>query len=192
MLFRSLAFAILLMLAVPLTSAQSLTLRVDPAQSTLAYTGSSVLHSWTGTSEEVTGRLVVDPENPAGAEITLSAPVASFDSGNRSRDSKMREVTEPERFPSVTFTVRRVRVDRWNEATGERSGQWTLTGDLAFHGVTRSVTVTADVTMRGGMLTASGSFPVSLTAHDVDRPRLVGIPIGDEITVRFDVRAVAG
>ncbi|NNF59419.1 MAG: YceI family protein [Rhodothermaceae bacterium] len=170
-------------------AAQSLSLRVDPARSTLSYTGSSVLHSWTGTSDQPTGTLTFDPVDPSTAAITIAAPVASFDSGNGRRDRKMRDVTEVERFPAVTVAMRSVRVERWEEEQGRRRGRWRLRGDLTLHGVTRPVEVMADVSLSNGVLTAEGSFPVSLTAHQVGRPRLVGIPIGDEITVRFAITA---
>lgn len=173
-----------LLLALPLAAAQPATLHVDPARSTLSYRGTSVLHSWTGTSTRVSGTVTLDPADLSTTRFTISAPVASFDSGNRARDRKMRDVTEADRFPTVTFEAQRVRVPQ-----GTAPGTWTITGVLTFHGVRRTADVAADVTYRNGTLTAEGSFPVSLDAHGVERPRLVGIPIGDEITVRFEIVA---
>ena len=187
MRFQAVLVLLLFVCAPTAVSAQPLRFQVDSARSTLAYTGSSVLHSWMGISDQPTGTLTFDPADPSTAHIIIAAPVASFDSGNGSRDRKMRDVMDVERFPSVTVAIRSIRVEQWAEDEGR--GRWELRGDLTFHGITRPVEAEADVTLRGGVLTASGSFPVSLTAHAIDRPRLVGISIGDEITVRFDIAA---
>lgn len=159
------------------------------AESEISYSGTSVLHGWTGTSRRVSGTLRLDLAQPARSAITVRAPVASFGSGNGARDRKMREVTHAARHPDVVFTARTVRADAWAGAPGSRRGQWTVAGDLAFAGTTRSYTVQVAVREENGRFVAEGAFPVSLTAHGVERPRLGPIPIGDTIQLRFAIRA---
>lgn len=45
----------------------------------------------------------------------------------------------------------------------------------------------ADVQIRGSRLAAQARFPVSLTSYDVDRPRLLVMPIGDTIQIAVDL-----
>ncbi|HYE95823.1 MAG TPA: YceI family protein [Rubricoccaceae bacterium] len=171
-------------------AAPPVTLAIDPARSEIAYTGSSPLHDWTGRSRRASGTVTFDPAAPArGARIRVEAPVASFDSGSRARDREMRRATEAARFPTVAFQATAVQVQRWGAVAGGQGGRWTLSGTLTFHGQTRPLRVEADVRYGGGVLTATGSFPVQLSAFGVERPRIVGLPIRDEITLRFEIVA---
>ena len=140
--------------------------------STLQYTGRAPLHSWTGRSDEVSGTLALDLDDPARSSVTLSVPVASFDSGNGTRDRRMREATEAERFPEVTFASRSVTPTTWRGAPGARSGRWIVRGDLSFHGVTRTVEATVDVREERGRFVAEPAFEIQMTEFDVPRPRL--------------------
>jgi polyisoprenoid-binding protein YceI len=181
------ALAVLILLGALGLPAAAQTVAVLPAQSSLSYTGSALLHSWTGTSRQVSGTLGLSLGTPAATTIRLSVPVASFDSGNRTRDRTMREVTEAARFPTVTFVSRQVRADAWSGAPGARRGRWTVTGDLTFHGVTRPVTSVVTVREAGGRFVASGRFDVSLTAHGVERPAIGPSRVGDTLRLAFTI-----
>lgn len=95
---------------------QPLTAVIDTVQSAIAYTGHSLRHRWTGTSHTVTGHLAIDPEDPEDPDagrFTVTAPIASFDSGNRRRDAKMQRTVESKRYPTVRFTADRGDVTTW-------------------------------------------------------------------------------
>ena len=66
--------------------------------------------------------------------------------------------------------------------------QGTLDGSLHLRADAKALRVEADVRLRLGAdsLTAEVQFPVSLTRFEVDRPRLLFIPIAD--TIRIDAR----
>ena len=115
--------------------------------------------------------------------------MASFDSGNRRRDRKMREVTEAARFPTVRFTSTRIEAVRWSGAPGARTGRWRATGRLELHGVARTRTVVLDVAERGGRLSFRGAFDVALADHGIERPGVGPVKIGRTIRVRLSLVA---
>ncbi|GEM_PF-337406 len=166
--------------------AQRIVATVDSATSVIDYTGSAPLHDWTGTSRDVAGRFVLDPDNADSSQAVIRAPVASFDSGNDRRDRKMREVTEAERYPVVEFRATEVQPLRWGRTDDGRAGRWRATGTLTFHG--RAHPVEAPVLVRVGTdsVSARAQFAISLTRFDVERPSLLWASIGD--TIRIDAR----
>jgi polyisoprenoid-binding protein YceI len=170
--------------------AQRVTAAIDSTASVIDYTGSAVMHDWTGTSRDVAGTLALNVDAPDSSHVVLRAPVASFDSGNDRRDANMREVTEAATHPLVQFRATEIRPTRWGRSRDGHSGRWAVTGALTFHGQTQPVEATVDVRVTDDSVRARTQFPVSLSRFDVERPSLLWVaPIGD--TIRIDAR-IAG
>ena len=169
-------------------AAQPVTAAVDTGASTLAYTGSHALHRWTGTSHHLLGTLTLDLDAPERSEITLAAPVESFDSGNGQRDRKMREAVDADRYPEVRFVSESVAVERWRRTADGYDGAWRVRGRLTFHGRTHAVEVPATVRVRGGRFEAEAAFSLSLDRFGVERPRLVS-RVRDTLRLDGTVRA---
>lgn len=182
------SLALLFALAVP-TIAQPQTIPVDTAQSTLAYTGSHPLHSWTGTSNAVHGTLGLDLADPAQSTVEIRVPVESFDSGNGNRDSDMLDVVEVDRYPDVRFTSDRIEVTAWEETAEGYQGSWQVTGMLDFHGQEHPITLPVEVSVMGDTFEANSTFEVSLERFEVPRPRLLFMSIRDTIELEGTIRA---
>ena len=173
--------------ASPEASAQA-EYRIDPAHSEIVYSMSHPAHSWTGTSHRVSGTLTVDRGAVTGGRV--QAPVQSFTSGNRSRDSHMAESTESYIYPNVTFTARSVTVLPANQQTAQKNA--TVQGTLTFHDVSRPVTVPVRVDFADGRVHLTGDFEVTLTEFEIDRPSLLGLKTRDWIGLHLDLVAKAG
>lgn len=165
---------------------------VDTAASRLSYTGHHKLHDWTGTSEQVTGTLWIDTEAPQRSRVEISVPVESFDSGNSSRDSNMLDVVEAERYQAVRFQSEEIIVESWEKAPGGFRGTWRVRGRLTFHGKEQPVEIPMDVVVRGGRLSADGSFSIELDRFGVKRPKLLLMPIENAIDLTAHIEAHLG
>lgn len=119
------------------TSANTIALSADPAQSSVHYTVSSSLHTVHGTFALKRGNLQLDPENGrAAGEIVVDA--ASGKSGNDSRDKKMqKEVLESARFTDIVFRPERVE----GSLTRQGSSGVTLHGVFVLHGGEHEISV---------------------------------------------------
>ena len=181
--FPALASVIVLLALAPVASAQ--TFRIDPAQSRIVYSMEHPMHDWTGTSARVSGTLTV-----AGGAVTsgrVSAPVQSFDSGNRNRDSHMAEATESYLYRDVTFEARTVTPLPAAQQTPSRNA--TVQGTLTFHGVSQPVTVPVHLDISGEEARVRGHFEVTLSAFDIDPPSLMMIKTRDWIGLDLDLVA---
>src|ERR1041385_3493137 len=107
---------------------------------------------------------------------SFSAEVPCFDSGNSNRDSHAMEVLDALTYPTVSFRSTAIRAE---------GPALTVTGDLTFHGQTRSVVFRAAEDSSGGVLTVRGNAAISLTDFSIDRPTLLMVPVEDTLRISF-------
>jgi polyisoprenoid-binding protein YceI len=181
----SLAAVVLAALVVPGAHAQA-TFRVDAARSTVVYEMRHPAHSFSGTSRQVSGTITTDAAGVVTA-ATVSAPVASFSSGNRNRDSNMIEATEGYLYRTVSFQLTGLAM--LEAPTAEANA--TAEGTLTFHGVRQNVRLPVLVQRSGSgdEVRVRGAFDVTLTQFRIAPPRLLGVPVRDEIHLILDLTA---
>ena len=181
-----------LALATPLCAhAQRMSGSIDARRSTLTYAGHHPTHDWRATSKSVSGTVGVDPANVAGASVSIRVPVASFDSGNDSRDDHMIDVVKGDDNPAIVFTSERVVPTSWEQtADGTWAGLWQVTGKMQFAGQTVEMTLPVNVTLRGAALTASAQFSLSLAAFRIRPPALMGIAMRNNVELVAALNAV--
>lgn len=112
------------------------TYQIDPAHSSANFTvRHMMITNVHGSFSRIQGSVVYDPENPAAANITAEIDAASINTNEAQRDTHLRsaDFLDAEKFPKITFRSTSV----------ERAGaeEFTVTGDLTIHGVTRPVTL---------------------------------------------------
>ena len=137
-------------------------------------------HEVTGVSRAVDGKARL---LPGGAvQVMVRARVDAFDSGNGNRDAHMLEVTEAARYPYVVLkAVGAVAPPAGYPATVEVA----LAGELAFHGVTRPVSMPAQVTFSGPKsASVAATFPISLDGFGVERPSLLFMKVDDTVVIK--------
>lgn len=166
--------------------AQQVAATVDSTASVVHYTGTAPLHSWRGTSRSVQGEFVLRPSRPDSSRAVIRIPVASFDSGNSRRDRGMRDVTEADEHPFVTFRGTDFSPVTWGRGASGYRGGWAVSGELTFHGRTHPLRDTVSVEVDGDTVRAQAEFDVSLTRFNVERPGFMGFTVGD--TIRIDAQ----
>lgn len=101
-------------------------------------------YSWLyGRFNDFDGEFVYDAQNPANSSVSVTVDTTSLDSSHAERDKHIRsdDFLNVDEFPEATFTSKRVEVDGDGEAD--------IIGDLTLHGVTREVTLDAEMVGRG-------------------------------------------
>ena len=185
----SLLAAALLILPVQGAWAQATTFRINPAQSTVVYNMSHPAHSWSGTSRRLSGTITTDANGTVTA-ASVSAPLQSFDSGNRNRDSNMIEATEAYLYRNVTFQLTSLTMLPAPTANANATAEGTLT----FHNVRQTVRLPVLVQRSGSgdAVRVQGVLDVTLTQFRITPPRLVGVSVRDAIRLTLDLSANRG
>lgn len=101
-------------------------------------------YSWLyGRFNEFTGEFSYDAENPAASSVSVSIDAGSVDSNHAERDKHLRaeDFLYVDEFPQATFTSKQV--------VFEGDGEAEIIGDLTLRGVTREVTLEAELIGHG-------------------------------------------
>ena len=174
-LLRSLPLVGLLMLG----TAQAKVYTALKGESSISYHVIHKMHEVTGTSKNF--KCVVDlAEDSTKSRVYVKSALIEFNSGNSSRDANMLEVLEAVKYPAVEFMSDSVR----------REGRdWRVFGRLNFHGVKKPINFVVKPETSGNNIRVRGAFTVSLTEFKVERPRLLMIPVDDDLQIEIDVIA---
>lgn len=142
-------------------------------------------HKIVGKSQSVVVRGTVDS---GGLKVMARAPVSSFDSDNGNRDQHMMETVEAAKYPWV---VARVVVPGYR-LPSSGSAKVRADGAVELHGVTVNHKIELEVDAKdGNRFEVKFEFPESLTAHKIERPSLLFVPVDDAITIAGKAEIVA-
>ena len=134
-----------------------------------------------GTTDQVTGSLVVTGGDLASAEVDVDMASVATDSDRR--DSYFRDnVIDVAANPTATFAVDQT-VDL-PELTGTPVTV-PVAGELTVHGVTQQVTVDLSVVRTADGVQASGSIPVAFADYGITPPDLGFVSVEDTGSIEF-------
>lgn len=159
---------------------------VDPEASVVEIDARSSLHAIHGQAKGMTGVVeLADGQDGwsivAGAS-RLSVPVEGVTAGNALEDSELRRRVEAGRYPEITGLV--TAAER-----GATIGTLRVTGDLTFHGVTRSVSGDLRISVAEGIVQLSGEHTLDVRDYGVQPPKLLLIKVDPEVRVRLRMTA---
>jgi len=117
-----------------------MTWAIDSSHTTLEF---SVRHlglaTVKGVFHRLSGEIEVDEQDLSRSSGRVEVEVASIDTRDEKRDGHLRSADffDTEKFPTATFVTRRI--------TARQGNRYDVEGDLTLHGVTRPLTLEAEV-----------------------------------------------
>jgi len=150
----------------------------DKSNSIITYSMNHPLHSWTGTSKDVSSIIITDEKREFISQVAVSVKISSFDSKNANRDSHAIEVTEALKYPNITFNSKSIKQD---------GDKLSVEGTLSFHGINKDISFEAEKSLTRNKIQVKGGFEIKMTDYNVERPTLMALPTEDEIKITFDV-----
>jgi polyisoprenoid-binding protein YceI len=153
------------------------------------YEARDPLATWSGTAPLASAELRFDPTDPTTLELAAGVRPEAFDSGNLLRDANARRtVFEVAEHPEATA----VAVADPTAGPARRAGAgWVvpIAVDLTLHGTTVRYAAEARLERDGTDWTGTALLTLSLEAHGMRRPRLLGILTEDAVRLEVRVRA---
>jgi polyisoprenoid-binding protein YceI len=106
---------------------------------------------------------------------------------NEINQAMHQEVLESDSFPDIVYECSRLSASK----TGEGQYSLKLDGELTLHGVSRTQSVSARVSVNGDVLRAMGEFSVQQSDYEIRPVSAVGgtIKLKDELKLSFDISA---
>jgi polyisoprenoid-binding protein YceI len=176
-------------------------------RNSVTFKSSAPLEDIVGTTNQITGMIMFDPENPEkGASGELTVPVASLSSGIPLRDEHLQspDWLDAARYPDITLTITGIQDLKKVKSTKDaKTYDLTLIGELFLHGKSKRVEIPGrfsylnetEMTQQklpGDLLAARANFEVKLKDFGITGPKgmpLVGSKVGESIAL--DVSFVA-
>jgi polyisoprenoid-binding protein YceI len=166
----------------------------DPAHTSVGFKAKHMMITTVrGKFNQVTGTIAGDLEQAHLAEIDVAIDAASIDSQNEQRDAHLRsaDFLDAENYPTIAFKSRRIEP--------VKDGQFKVIGDLSIRGVTREITLDAEV--NGAGKSPWGTEVVGITVTGELNRKDYGLTwnvaleaggwlVGDTIKIEIDIEAI--
>lgn len=136
------------------------------------------LHSFTGTSEQLTGRIAL-----ADSTVDFYVDLNTLETGVAKRDRDMRETLESEQFPFAEFFGTLTSPFDPNDTAPQKV---TVTGTFTMHDVTRDITVEGTLTPEGDALHLVAEWTMNMADYDIEPPGILFYRVSEEIDVELE------
>ena len=161
--------------------------RVVTGPSWVRFDAKAFLHDFAGKTAKVEGAIRVgDTTRLSDAEACVQIDAATLDTGNSTRDGIMRnDHLETAKFHTIDFLLKAV--DGLTHTEG--SWQFTASGTLSLHGVSREIQFPIRAREEGDAVLLAGQLPVKMTDYGIRIPRFLFLTVEEEVMVSFEVTA---
>jgi polyisoprenoid-binding protein YceI len=151
--------ALALMMAAGGAFAETETYKIDPSHSNVGFSIRHFFSKVPGRFKTYEGTITLDPKDLSKTLVDVTIDTASIDTGNGDRDSHLQSADffDAAKFPKTTF--------KSTSVTPKGTTKATLKGDLTMHGVTKPVTLEAEVL---GLSPARAGFEAKTTINRQD------------------------
>jgi polyisoprenoid-binding protein YceI len=164
------------------------TFAIDPARSTVWIEAQSSLHPIHGEASGLEGYLEVEVADgqldlSVPAEMHVELPVEQLRSGNPMQDRELLRRIDADRFRKIRGDARKIQA-------GDSDGRYRVSGDVSFHGATR--TMDGDVTVQAPddrTLVVEGEQVFDIRDFNVKPPKILMFRVEPEVKVRIRVTA---
>jgi len=173
--------------------ATTTTYSIDKAHSEVTFQVRHLLTRVRGRFSDFNGTIEYDEDNPERSLVNVAVLAASIDTNERDRDAHLRSADffDVEKHAVLTFTSTNIQRNT--------ADQFVVTGDLAIHGVTRSVSF--DVSFLGKAKDPWGNERIAFEAATTVNRKDFGLTwnaaletggflVGDDVTISLSVQAV--
>ncbi len=150
----------------------------DKIKSYITYHMSHPAHDWDGTSKEVTATIEYNAKSHQITKVTVSVPITSFDSKNKSRDKNMLDYTEADKYAAVSFT---------SEAISYTANTLSVSGKLSFHGISKNISFQVTEKEDGNHKIITGGFILQLEDFQVKRPSVMFVKSSNDLKIDLHV-----
>jgi polyisoprenoid-binding protein YceI len=162
-----------------------------PSRSAVRFDAQATGHTVHGITHQVSGSVLFDPDDLSRkAEVRLKVEAATLETGNKSRDKKMRaDHLETDRNPLISFQSSKV-VAIAPTLRAEETQEMEITGRLALHGTEKVITFPVKAVRRGEELVVTGETSLRMTDYGIPIPGFLFMKVKDEVKVMFEVVAI--
>ena len=165
------------------------TFNVNKGASNLKVEGTSNIHDWELTAEELQGSMKVQMEDGQLVQIDdikFTVVAESLKSGKGGMDKNTYKALNTDKHKTITYQLQKVNN---LDCTSKSSCKVTTTGVLTVAGTKKNVELVFDAKVSGDKIVLSGNKKIKMTEFNVEPPTAMfgTITTGDDLNIKFQV-----
>jgi polyisoprenoid-binding protein YceI len=169
----------------PTPGAEAVTYVIEPPTSKVEWTGAKITAHHDGSFAQFKGTISVPAGKPENGKIHLDidTPSLTVQPDKLAGHLKSPDFFDVEKFPKATFDSTAIAVGGAGGATH------TVTGNLSLHGVTKSITFPATITLSPAKVNAKADFSLSRKDWNIVYPGVPNDLIKDDVAIHLMIEA---
>lgn len=165
------------------------TYNVNNAASKVKVEGTSNVHDWEMTAENLQGSMKVqmtDGQLVQIDDIKFTVVAESLKSGKGGMDKNAYKAINTDKHKTITYQLQKVNN---LDCTSKSSCKVTTTGALTIAGTKKNVEIIFDAKVSGDKIVLSGEKKIKMSEFNVDPPKAMfgTITTGDDLNIKFEV-----
>jgi len=166
------------------------------------FTSEATLETIHGRTTSVAGTIDADPANANDSKVNVTIDLTTLDTGISMRNDHMRnKFLQVEQFPKAEF--KSVSISGPKTVAPNKPADFTITGDMTIHGVTKRVSAPVRVVLipeseltkssrgPGDWIHATAEFAIKLSDFGIAVPQTLGMKLSNDIALKLDLFANA-
>lgn len=158
---------------------------ISPERSKLGFVGSKVTASHIGSFTRFSGAIDVPAGKPEGARVSVTIEMDSVetDAAKLTAHLKGQDFFDVAKFPQATFVTTEIKPG------GDKGATHTITGNLELHGVKKSVSFPATVTVGPETVIVAAEFWINRKDFGIAYAGMADDLIRDEVVIKLAIDA---
>lgn len=165
-----------------------MTFKTNKAQSSIKIDGTSTLHDWEMTAEDLSGIMNVEifKDSINIKDLSLIVPVKSLKSGNSGMDNNAYKTLKAEDYPKIKYQFTSLKK---LEKTGHNTLKLLTEGKLTVGGKTQILSIPLTAVLKDGGVELSGTTSFRMSNFNLKPPTFMfgTVTTGDDITIQFNI-----
>ncbi|NOT48743.1 MAG: YceI family protein [Acidobacteria bacterium] len=170
--------------AAPSTAAKGEAMEITPANSTVAFVGYKVTGKHLGGFKQFSGTINLVNGKPEESSVSVDMDAKSIfaDDPKLTEHLKTKDFFEVEKFPKASFKSTKI------ESGAKAPDNFTVTGDLEMHGVTKSVSFPAKIDVTDTDVAVKASFSINRKDFGIVYTGPADNLIRDDVSITLDLK----
>jgi len=156
---------------------------IVPEESSIGFVGSKVTGSHDGGFRAFEGEILVVDDDPLQSSVSVEIDVNSMwtDTDKLTAHLKSPDFFDAETYPKASFASTQVQ---------QVEEGYRLVGNMTMHGITKSISIPADIGIAEDRVTASSEFAIKRFEFDIEYPGRPDDLIRDDVLIKLNLVAV--
>lgn len=154
--------------------------------SKVEWIGAKVTKSHPGAFSGLNGNIDLVDADPEKSTVTIDVDLStvSTDDDKLVGHLKSKDFFDIATYPKANFTSTSIK-----KQDGPNGANYAVTGNFDFHGVKKSITFPAKITVSPDVVSAKAEFVINRKDFNIVYPGMADDLIKDDVTIKFDVSA---